>query len=414
MEENPSELVASNQQNQNQNSVHYVNCNICQRVFKTNRGLLQHLSFCRKRNRENTINSNAINDNNNAAVISGKSDNHDYIGNGDYETYIWNDVPRDNIDDEITVETTSNLSPYLPRISINKTHTNPEDHLWGNVSFDSLSSNIDQIYDEITRCHKNLFKVPTGQCGKLFIDELTFWLHQFNENTKLNQISLKCFMILPALILQKPSKQSKAKDHKQCVTRRMQLWKEGNICEIMREVRCIQRKITTSKKQRTAEDISKTFAKLMMQGKVSVALKYLHNKSSSVMTCTDSVLNELREKQPPEAPIKEGSLLFGPINFIPECFFGEIDETSIFNSALRTKGAAGPSGMDSELYRRILCSKWFGSSCKSLREEIAKFTKNNATKSYHPDLLQAYVSSRLIPLDKNPGSDPLGLEKYYA
>ena len=162
MEENPSELVASNQQNQNQNSVHYVNCNICQRVFKTNRGLLQYLSFCRKRNRENTINSNvAINGSHNTAATSSKSDKHDYIGNGDYEIYIWNDIPRDNIDDEITVETTSNLSPYLPRISINKTDTNPEDHLWGNVSFESLSSNIDQIYDEITRYHKNLFKVPT-------------------------------------------------------------------------------------------------------------------------------------------------------------------------------------------------------------------------------------------------------------
>ena len=224
MEENPSELVASNQQNQYQDSVHYVNCNICQRVFKTNRGLLQHLSFCRKRNRENTINPNAaINDSNNAAATSCESDNDDYIGNGDCETYIWNDVLWDNIDDEITVETTSNLSPYLPRISINKTYTNPEDNLWGNVSFDSLSSNTDQIYDEITRYHKNLFKVPTGQCGKLFIDELTFWLHQFNENTKLNQISLKCFMILPALILQKPSKRSKSKDRKQCVTRRIQL-----------------------------------------------------------------------------------------------------------------------------------------------------------------------------------------------
>ena len=189
----------------------------------------------------------------------------------------------------------------------------------------------------------------------------------------------------------------------------MHLWKGGNICEIMREVRYIQRKITTSKKQRTAEDISKTFAKLMMQGKVSVALKYLDNESSSVMTCTDSVLKELREKHPPEAPIKEGNLLFGPINLIRECFFDEIDETSIFNSALRTKGSAGPSGMDSELYCRILCSKCFGSSCKSLREEIATFTKNIATKSYHPDLLQAYVSSRLIALDKNPGVRPIGV-----
>ena len=65
--------------------------------------------------------------------------------------------------------------------------------------------------------------------------------------------------------------------------------------------------------------------------------------------------------------------------------------------------------MDSELYRRILCSKCSGSLCKSLREEIATFTMNIATKSNHPDLLQAYVSSRLIPLDKNPGVRPIGV-----
>ena len=46
--------------------------------FKTNRGLLQHQSFCRKRNRENNIN--------------GKSDKHDSNGNGGYEPYFWNDV----------------------------------------------------------------------------------------------------------------------------------------------------------------------------------------------------------------------------------------------------------------------------------------------------------------------------------
>ena len=93
VEENPSKLVAPNQQNQNRNSGQYVNCNICQRAFKTNRGLLQHQGFCRKKNRENTISSNtAINDSNNIAATSDKSDSHDSNGNGDYETYFWNDV----------------------------------------------------------------------------------------------------------------------------------------------------------------------------------------------------------------------------------------------------------------------------------------------------------------------------------
>ena len=44
-------------------------------MFKTNRGLLQNLSFCRRRKRENKINPNAaINDNNNIAAVNDKSD----------------------------------------------------------------------------------------------------------------------------------------------------------------------------------------------------------------------------------------------------------------------------------------------------------------------------------------------------
>ena len=76
---------------------------------------------------------------------------------------------------------------------------------------------------------------------------------------------------------------------------------------------------------------------------------------------------------------------------------------------MRTKGSAGPSGMDSDLYCRILCSKNFKTVGKDLREEIAKMAKNIATQHYDPQLLKAYVSSRLIPLDKNPGIRPTGV-----
>ena len=82
MEGNPSELVASNQQNKNQNSGQYVSFNISQRMFKTNRGLLQHLSFCRRRNREYVNSDTVINDSNNIAADNDNSDCHDSNGNG--------------------------------------------------------------------------------------------------------------------------------------------------------------------------------------------------------------------------------------------------------------------------------------------------------------------------------------------
>ena len=77
----------------------------------------------------------------------------------------------------------------------------------------------------------------------------------------------------------------------------------------------------------------------------------------------------------------------------------------------KTKGSAGPSGMDAELYRRILWSKNFKAEGKVLREEIAVFTRNLLKSAYHPSLLEGYTSCRLIPLDKNPlaGMRPIGV-----
>ena len=94
-----------------------------------------------------------------------------------------------------------------------------------------------------------------------------------------------------------------------------------------------------------------------------------------------------------------------------QIFFDLIDEESIYNAASKTKGSARPSGMDAELYKRILCSKNFKTEGKILREELAVFTRNLPRKSYHPSLLEAFTSCRLIPLDKNPESDQLALER---
>ena len=130
-------------------------------------------------------------------------------------------------------------------------------------------------------------------------------------------------------------------------------------------------------------------------------MKLLDNESSSgLLDLSPDVLRGLHDKQPEVADIAEESLLHGPVDYIPPTVYDLIDEAS------RTKGSAGPSGMDSELYRRILCSKTKG---KILRERIAVFTRNMLKKSYHPSLLKAFTSCRLIPLDKNPGIRPIGV-----
>ena len=114
-------------------------------------------------------------------------------------------------------ETTN--APNLPEIEVFPSQNDSE---WRGIPFKNFSEQIGNIYDEITRFRKNLFKIPTGKAGKAFVAELCFWLHEFNIDGPLNSIALKTFMVLPTLLLQKPSARSKAKDHSECLQRRLE------------------------------------------------------------------------------------------------------------------------------------------------------------------------------------------------
>ena len=179
---------------------------------------------------------------------------------------------------------------------------------------------------------------------------------------------------------------------------------------LLKEVRFFQGKFVNSKKPKKVEDISKVFSKLVLQGKLTAAMKLPDNESSSgLLDLLPDVLQGLQDKHPEAADIAEECLLHGPIDYIPPNAYDLIDEESIYNSASKTKGSAGPSGMDAELYKRILCSKNFKTEGKILIEELAVFTRNLLRKLYHPSLLEAFTSCRLIPLDKNPGIRPIGV-----
>ena len=99
-------------------------------------------------------------------------------------------------------------------------------------------------------------------------------------------------MILPARLLQKPSKTSKAKDHSSKLEIRFQLWKDGNILDLLREVRTIQERLRNPKLE-NKRDEAKIFSNLMMHGKVIAAVKMFSNWSKGIHSVGDKVLKEL-------------------------------------------------------------------------------------------------------------------------
>ena len=63
--------------------------------------------------------------------------------------------------------------------------------------------------------------VPTGTSGKKFINETTRLFDQWTNDTPLKSIALKAIHIMPALLLQKSSRNSKARDHLIALERRL-------------------------------------------------------------------------------------------------------------------------------------------------------------------------------------------------
>ena len=97
------------------------------------------------------------------------------------------------------------------------------------------------------------------------------------------------------------------------------------------------------------------------------------------------------------------ALLFGPKETIPEVAYKSITEDVVAKTAGRLNESAGPSGLDAEVFMRMLCSKNYAQDGKILREEISLMCFKLCTMHHCPGLLAPLTSCRLLFLDKIPG-----------
>ena len=168
---------------------------------------------------------------------------------------------------------------------------------------------------------------------------------------------MKVVSILPNLLLQKPAANSKAKDHTEALVKRIQMWNEGNILDLLRDCRTIQNKLKMGKK-RSPDDVNRVFSKLVFEGKIGAALKFLdENAEDAVLPSTPTVIEKLKLLHPPAAKILPHTLLQGPLNQLSPTNFASINEQEVMKAAMRTKGSGGPSLLDAKQWRRILTSQ---------------------------------------------------------
>jgi hypothetical protein len=111
---------------------------------------------------------------------------------------------------------------------------------------DSFTLHINNFYEQSQFWRNNLFDLPPGPHSKKFINLITYWLDQFNQDTPFVHIALKVMMILPNLLLQKPSNTSKPADHQALLEARLEKWDGGELPELVKEGNLLQRKLVES------------------------------------------------------------------------------------------------------------------------------------------------------------------------
>ena len=212
-----------------------------------------------------------------------------------------------------------------------------------------FEENVSSIYEKIVYWKKNIFLLPTGKRGRCFINERTRLIDTWIRGLQLKNIALKAVMIMPCLLLQKPSKYSKAKDHIKALERRLKLWTDGILAELLKEGESIQSSFKHVNVAQTITQLSKKFVEQMQKGDFDSAIKLItNNMQIGILPQTDTTLTLLKQKHPKSAPTTEEVLLPNQTKSIHRIKYENINADAVRKAALKTKGGSGPSLMDAD------------------------------------------------------------------
>ena len=234
---------------------------------------------------------------------------------------------------------------------------------WHDMTSEEFSQAIDEAYSQTVHWIPNLFMVPSGSSGKKFIAELAKLYDAFASESSHESFAIKAAMTMPALLLQKPHSKSKTRDHISCLSRRLELWENGNISVLMKEGKLIQSHLRSSfggHPNNDNEKLARTFSRLMTGGRVRTALAT--NTRTGLLSLDEIISNDsgktvrdvLEEKHPDAKPAHAASIVTcsDETDFHP-VIFESITPEVIRKCALQTEGAAGPSGADAMHWRRF-------------------------------------------------------------
>ena len=185
-------------------------------------------------------------------------------------------------------------------------------------------------------------------------------------------------MTMPSLLLQSTSRKAKGSENKATLSRRMALWKDGKMLELLKEGETLQKRMETSLKQnKNAEDeIAKKFRNFIITGNVKSAMRLLEKEAASgILPINDDTKELLKEKHPEAQPLFKELQMNGMKTSVDPIIYEEITPELIQSLAIKTNGTAGPSQLNAEEWRKMIGSKIFGMEGIELCKAISTLAK---------------------------------------
>ena len=159
----------------------------------------------------------------------------------------------------------------------------------------------------------------------------------------------------------------------------------------------------------------------MLVGKVGQAIKFVNNDDNvvGVHTLSDNIKNILANKHPKAEAAHPDALLPETAPAPEEVIFEGITAESIQKSSQDLQGSGGPTQVDTDIWKHMLCSRSYSKASIQLAEAMSNLAKRLCTEHIKPYCLKEFVACRLIPLDKGldkdgkPGVRPIGIGEVF-
>uniref|UniRef100_A0A1X7VA35 Uncharacterized protein n=1 Tax=Amphimedon queenslandica TaxID=400682 RepID=A0A1X7VA35_AMPQE len=195
--------------------------------------------------------------------------------------------------------------------------------LWGTTDSAKFVNDITSCYNEVVHWKRNIFKVPYGNVGDAFVQELARLFQSYADSSCLESIALYAAMTMSALLLKKPI--------------------DGDVESLLQEGRVNQSSLKFTNRSNSSNSIAKRFSDLMLIGDVKGAIRLLSNRENGTVLSLETIINDrsvkeiLHDKHPNGQPIKPSALVSGPSHSISHpILFDQLTPDLIRATALRS------------------------------------------------------------------------------